>query len=83
MWWLRAAWQRARERDAEIAAYRAREEANPLGCAVNRLIPRSGYIRHVQNTTWWETLLGVFLTLALTYALGRLLVLWLISLVWG
>lgn len=79
MRWLRAAWQRAKERDAEIAAYRAKQEASPTGSIVSRLARGSGYIRHAQNTTWWETALGVFLTLAL----GRLLVLWLVGLVWG
>ena len=39
--------------------------------ATSRYMGKAGYIRHAQNTTWWERLLGILGALGLFYALGR------------
>ncbi len=60
-----------REREGMLEEY---NESTRLGTQIDaqhRYSGRAGYIRHAQNTTWWERVLGVAGTAALFFFLGH------------
>jgi hypothetical protein len=57
------------ERDGMLEEYNASMQLGARIDAENRYSGRAGYVRHAQNTTWWERILGVIGTAALLFFL--------------